>query len=347
LPALARRFTRFAARECHVSPLYARLAQGVAQDPAVLSIAAQARPDQPLPNLFLAAVHFLLLQRPRQALAAFYPDLSAGNPAIGDPYPSFRAFCLAHAEAIRPLITTRLVQTNEVRRCACLLPAFALVAARTEGRPWALVEIGTSAGFNLFWDRYGYDYGDGRRYGDTHSPVQLGCSVRDGLHPPLPMAWPTVATRVGLDLHPLDVRDPDAALWLQAAVWPDEAGRAELLKRALEMTRRDPPQLIAGNALDHLSAVLATIPDEHALCVFHTHTLNQFSVEARGRLSEILAERAATRDLYRVSIEWLGTEHPHLEFMVFERGQQTVELLAYCGSHGEWMRWLSRPATVD
>jgi hypothetical protein len=345
LDNLARRFVRFAQRECAVSPLYARLAQGIAQDPAVLSIAAQARPDQPLPNLFLAAVHFLLLQRPRQALAVFYPNLSAGNLVTGDPYPSFRAFCLAHAEAIRLLIATRLVQTNEVRRCACLLPAFALIAARTEGRPLALVEIGTSAGFNLFWDRYGYDYGDGRRYGDTHSPVQLTCRVLGALHPPLPMTWPTVATRVGLDLHPLDVGDPDAALWLQALVWPDEAGRAELLKRALEMIRRNPPRLVGGDALDRLPAVLATVPDKHVLCVFHTHTINQFSVEARGRLSEILAARATTRDLYRVSIEWLGTEHPHLELGVFEHGQQTAQLLAHCGSHGEWIQWLSATST--
>ena len=36
----------------------------------------------------------------------------------------------------------------------------------------------------------------------------------------------------GLDLNPIDVRDPDATLWLRALVWPDEVGRAELLQQA-------------------------------------------------------------------------------------------------------------------
>jgi hypothetical protein len=227
--ALARRFAGFAQRECHASPLYEQLALGIADDPQLLAIATQARQDQPTPNLFLAAVHFLLLQGLPHPLAAFYPSLSPTTPSAEDPYPSFHAFCLEHAEAIRSLIGTRLVQTNEVQRCACLLPAFTHVAARTGGRPLALVEIGASAGLNLLWDRYGYDYGDERRCGDANSPVQLACSIHGGLHPPLPAALPTVATRVGLDLHPLDVRDPDAALWLRALVWPDEVGRAELL----------------------------------------------------------------------------------------------------------------------
>jgi hypothetical protein len=126
-------------------------------------------------------------------------------------------------------------------------------------------------------------------------------------------------------------------------VWPDETGRAELLERALRVARQDPPRLIAGDALDHLPAVLATCPDEQALCVFHTHTINQFPPAARARLAALLAEHATTRDLYRVSIEWLGTDHPHLELITFECGRQTIDLLARCGSHGEWLEWLARP----
>jgi hypothetical protein len=92
-----------------------------------------------------------------------------------------------------------------------------------------------------------------------------------------------------------------------------------------------------------LTAALATIPDEHSLCVFHTHTINQFSLEARGRLSALLAEQGTKRDLYRISIEWLGTEYPHLDLIAWERGQHTAQLLARCGSHGEWLEWLAGP----
>jgi hypothetical protein len=61
------------------------------------------------------------------------------------------------------------VQTNEVGRCASLLPAFGVVAARTDGRPLALVELGTSAGLNLVWDAYGYAYGAAGRAGGSGS----------------------------------------------------------------------------------------------------------------------------------------------------------------------------------
>ena len=94
---LAERFTRFAAAECRgVSPLYRRLAEGVALDPEILEIAARTRPGQPVPNALLAAVHALLLAGVADPLAAHYPSVSSRPAPLEDPYPLFRAFCLAH-----------------------------------------------------------------------------------------------------------------------------------------------------------------------------------------------------------------------------------------------------------
>jgi hypothetical protein len=202
-----------------------------------------------------------------------------------------------------------------------------------------LVEIGASAGLNLLWDRYGYDYGGGQRYGDPRSPVQIVCELRGSRRPPLPARWPRVATRVGLDLHPIDVRDADAALWLRALVWPDEEGRAKLLHEAMRVAQDHPPRLLAGNALDLLPEVLATIPSDQVPCVFHTHTINQFPLEARARLSVLLAEHAIGQDLYRVSIEWLGKMYPRLELIAYRDGVTAEYSLADCGSHGEWLEW--------
>jgi hypothetical protein len=337
---LSQRFERFALRECHASPLYERLSRGIAHDPEILAIAMQAKLGQPVPNLFLAAVHFLLLQGVAHPLMAFYPSLSPAISASADPYPSFHAFCLEHREEILELISTRLVQTNEVRRCGCLLPAFIYTAQRASGGPFALVEIGASAGLNLLWNHYGYDYGIGRHYGDPRALVQILCELRGVRQPPLPTVWPMVATRVGLDLNPIDVRDPDAALWLRALVWPDEGGRAELLQQAMRVAHHDPPRLLTGNALDLLPEVLATVPKDQTLCVFHTHTINQFPPEARARLAALLAEHAVGRNLYQISIEWLGEGYPRLELVAFENHVRTAHLLAYCGGHGEWLEWL-------
>ena len=242
------------------SPLYERICLGIAADAEILALAAYAREGQPVPNLLLGAVQYLLLQGVQHPLASFYPSIN-GLPSkpstwTEDPYPYFRAFCLERYQEIQQLLSTRLVQTNEVRRCACLLPAFGIVAERAKGLPLSLIEIGASAGLNLLWDRYGYDYGDYGRYGDSNSPVQLACELRGEHRPAIPTVFPQIAYRVGIDLNPIAVRDQDATLWLRALIWPEHEKRVRLLQNAIAVAQQDPPQLLAGDALDVLPALI-------------------------------------------------------------------------------------------
>jgi hypothetical protein len=341
-------FRRFGERECqHASPLYARLAVGIADDPALLQIATAAQ-SRPVPNLFLAAVQYLLLKGAGRRLAAFYPGIAGSAAGLsgaaaqeqGDSFPLFRAFCLEHAAQIRELLATRRVQTNEVRRCACLMPAFVHAARQAAGRPLTLVEIGASAGFNLLWDRYGYDYGAGQRCGDLGSPVQLACELRGSRRPPLATRLPEVDFRVGLDLNPLDVGDADAMLWLRALVWPEQQDRAALLERAIEVARQRPPRLLAGDALDLLPGAMASAPAGAALCVFHTFTLNQFPRAARERFAALIAEHAAQRDMWVIAIEW-REPYPSVVLTRFEAGARSELNLAYCDAHGAWLEWIA------
>jgi len=343
LAALSARFERFGNVETlGASPLYTRFSLGLAADPALLKLAGQAQPDQPVANIFLAAVHYLLLKGAQSPLRAFYPGLG-GTTSLqeADPYPFFRAFCLEHQAVILELIKTRLVQTNEVRRCALLLPAFERVAQQANGQELALLEIGTSAGLNLLWPRYGYDYGEGRACGDLNSPLQLHCRLQGELVPPLPIALPPVGFRVGLDLNPLDVRDTEDTNWLQALLWPEHLERAIRLEQALTIARQEPPLLLAGDALELLPDVLARIPPEMTLCLFHSFTLNQFSVSARTKLISLLEEVSQKRDLYKISIEWeAGDEAPLLKLDQFKNGSRQSQKLAHCHPHGEWLEWL-------
>lgn len=344
LDTLARRFERFAEREAEgfFSPLYARLCRSIAADPEVLALAAAAQPSQPTPNLLLAAVQYLLLKGVKHQLASFYPGIAPAPDEINDPYPAFHAFCLEYAEAIRPLLTTRRVQTNEVGRCACLLPAFGLVAHQVQAEPLSLIEIGASAGLNLLWDHYSYDYGDGNHYGAADSPMRLPCTLRGAKVPPFPSLLPSVAFRVGLDLNPIDISNADEMLWLRALIWPEHHERVTRLQQAVQIARQEPPLLIAGNALTLLPDVIAQTPANTALCVFHSFTVNQFSPEQREQLSALLQDFSALRTIFRISLEELrGERHPRLDLIRYAGGKKKGQMLAYCAAHGWWLEWVS------
>src|SRR5579884_315239 len=142
LELLAKYFEGFAEHTGRdASPLYEKLSLAISSDAELLALAAHAR-SGPVPNLFLGAVHFLLLQGAEHPLATFYPSMTKTLRIDADPYPAFRSFCIEHAEEIQYLLQTRRVQTNEVRRCSVLLPTFGIVAEYARGRPLTLIEIG-------------------------------------------------------------------------------------------------------------------------------------------------------------------------------------------------------------
>jgi hypothetical protein len=342
LKRLHDRFSRAVTQElAGVSPLYARLAADIAEDADLLTLAAQAPPGQPIAVFFLGAVHYLIRQEPDHPLAAFYPDLAGEAIAPGDPFPRFRAFCLDHAAGLVDLLRTRRVQTNEVQRCACLLPVFGRVAERGGGRPLALVEVGASAGLNLRWDHYGYRYSDGTAIGDPAAPVQLACTLRGDKHPPLPAAFPAIASRTGIDLNPVDLRDLDAVRWLRALIWPEQTNRAALLDQAVAGVLADPPPLRAGDALALLPDVFAAIPLDTTLCIWHSFTLNQFPHEAREQFSRVLAAESTHRAVYQIWMEGFPGDRPNIRLFTYQAGERTEELLAYCSPHGYWLEWLA------
>ena len=192
------RIRRFAADECRTSSrLYEVVSLGMADDPELLEwIASTINPRVDATSI-LAAVHDRLLAGVADGgLAAFYPNLTERPSPPDGAYPAFRAFVLAHRDELAALLAERTTQTNEVRRCSYLLPALVFAAARTV-RPLALIDAGASAGLNLLFDRYGYDYGDGAVTGDLTSPVQIATQSR-GARPPLALI--DVGASAGLNL---------------------------------------------------------------------------------------------------------------------------------------------------
>jgi hypothetical protein len=179
---------------------------------------------------------------------------------------------LSRRAELQALIARRHTQTNEVRRSAGLYPAIAL-AARKLGEPVAVLEAGAAAGLNLLFDRYWFDYGPAGTAGDPASPVRARCQVRGGLRPPIPQPAPQVAARLGIDAHPVDVRDADQVLWLRSLVWPEHRDRIQLLETAIAVARRDPPSLARGTLPEAVTEAAASIAPDRPLVVFHSATL--------------------------------------------------------------------------
>lgn len=339
LDALAQVFKRFA-KEAHVggSPLYASLADAIANDPDLLTIASSAA-HRPVPNLLFGAVHYLLLSGASHKLSSFYPSLSPDPRPAAEAYPYFREFCLKYEHDIRVLLSSRLVQTNEVARCSYLLPAFAFISDRNPGSPLSIVDIGASAGLHLLWNRYRYQY-DAKIVGDQSSPVRIKAEVRGSNPPPIPNTFPPVAFQVGLDLNPVDVTDSDSALWLRALVWPEHERRADRLKSAIDLAITNPPPLMAGDALKTLPTVLDHAPSDSTLCIFHAHTINQFSLDERSRFDSLLDEYSMERDLYLLSAEMLTRQdYTTVELASIRSGTRSTRKLANVDAHGSWLQW--------
>ncbi|WNQ14323.1 DUF2332 domain-containing protein [Paenibacillus aurantius] len=319
------------------SRLYERLSAAVAGDPEMLALASHARPGQPVPNLLFAAAHYLLLQgKDRCGLAGFYRTLTDQPGEPGEAYPFFRRFCLENAGEILPLLQTKLVQTNEVRRCAYLYPAFCWAYARF-GKPLALLELGTSAGLQLLWDEYGYDYGGGAVYGKAGSAMLLKSDIRGKRPNCLLINPPPVKARIGVDLHVNDLRDPEDRLWLSALIWPEHTERLEHLKRGASLLNEHPVDLREGHAMRLLPELAAGMPDDAVLCVFHTHVANQFSAGDKAELREHLRMIGKRRSLVHL---YNNMEDGRLHLDYYLDGKEYRNIMAETDGHGRWFHWL-------
>jgi hypothetical protein len=348
LDTLAQRYIRFSA-ECEgISPLYAFLSAQIAQDQELLTLAMACPLGQPPGNLLLGAVHFLLLQQPADPLAVYYPSLTADPLSSTEAFPAFKRFCLDRQLALEEIIATHLVQTNEIRRCTYLLPAFAYIAGRTAhagvAEPLALLEIGASAGVNLLWDHYDYRYqwqGRVTEAGATNSPVLLTCEVKGECLPAIPTVLPPVAWRMGLDRNPIDLRNAEQYLWLRALIWPEHHDRVALLEDARLVYHQHPPLLQHGDIATDFADLLAAMPAYSTPVIFHTHVFNQVAAEVQGQVVQQIIDFSRERTIYRLGNDLVkpGVQQFPLTLQIYRDGQMSAYHLADVDGHGRWLQW--------
>jgi hypothetical protein len=356
---LARRFRETSASMEPRAPLYAALASGIARDRALHGLLFHAPPEQRLPVLLFAAVHDLLLADPSHPLAQWYPNLTDNHRSPSDSalLATFAAFVDDHAPTIMATLSSRSVQTNEVGRTGLLLPALGLAAS--EFGELALLDVGTSAGLTLLLDRYHFTYwAHGDKVADIGpaSSVQIDVDVRGT--GPIAETIPTIATRCGIDLAPIDVTDPSAARWLQACVWPDQAARFQRLRSALAIAAEAPPEILAGDAVASVVPALERLTQRGHPVVTNSWALNYLRADQQSEYVTKLDRFGSDHDLSWVFAEapaltpglpWDAVfDDPHLTVLsiaTWRNGERTQRHLASAHPHGYWLHWM--PGTAD
>jgi hypothetical protein len=287
----------------------------------------------------LSGVHHMVLAGEVPELAAHYESVGGDGDAEAA-WPRVRqAFADMEPEVLEEL--RHPLQTNETARCGALIGGLLEVARATGGLPLRLRELGASAGLNLHMDHYRYDC-DGACCGPADSPV----CFRDywvGGTPPFDAPL-TVTERRGCDLEPIDATTREGALLLQSFVWPDERGRLELLRAAIEVARTVPAQVDAASADDWIARVLADVAPGTATVVYHSIFWNYLPSAARARIASAIedAGAAATSD---APVAWLRFEgddpsnltEAHLRLRLWPDGSD--RLLGSGGYHWQPIRW--------
>jgi hypothetical protein len=329
------------------SPIYNRVCRAVAENDEVLALLQAAPPRSHQPNVLLAAVHYLLLGGLDHPLAVVYRGESDA-----DPGPLFIDVCLAHRAEVAQLLATRHTNTNEVGRSAVVGLGLTAVADRL-GAPLALVDVGCSAGLNLLCDQYRLDYGTAGATGPAAATIIVECAVTGG-DPQVAPELPPIIERVGIDLDPVDVTDPDQLRWQLALVFPD-TNRLPRTRRALAAIARTPPRIVQGDAVDTITPVLLELRPDALAVVTTTWAVAYFAEERRVSFRERLAEVSRTRPVAWISAEGPGvvdlfadaevpsdsadTQASVLGLARFEGGESTSELLGFVHPHGNWVDW--------
>ncbi len=334
---LSQSFMKFAMNECRgSSELYEYLSLEIARDDELLELCTNARKGQPVPNLLFGAVHYLLLKGKKHKLKEYYPSVVENPKPSNEAFTSFKDFCSQYKDEISTILQERLVQTNEVRRCAYLYPVFSLIYKKTR-KPLALIEIGTSAGLQLLWDMYSYSYGSDKVFGNKNSTLKITSEITGENTPYLASTPPPVSKRMGIDLHTIDLNDEDDELWMKALIWTEHKERRLMFEHAASYIKKNPLHLVEGDGIGLLNKYVDRMPSDSTICIFHTHVANQMPLEVRELLLNTIQSIGKEQDVFHI---YNNIQDRFLHLDSYLDGVESKVTIAETDGHGRWFKWL-------
>ena len=231
-------------------------------------------------------------------------------------------------------------QTNEPMRSAPVMAGLLTIAHQTNGLPFALYEVGASAGLMLVLNRYHHRLG-ATEAGTVGSPVLIHPGWEGSSPPAVPLE---IVRRRGSDLEPLDVTDKRDHERLLAYVWADQADRLARVEAAIAVTATDPPCLDAAEGADWTERTLDLAPEEGiARVLMHAVALQYAREDTRARI-RAHAERVGAGAREDAPFAWLRfeadpdfDEQGSLRLTLWPGGE---EVLAIGDTHGEIVRWV-------
>jgi len=282
----------------------------------------------------LGAAQRVAMRQPGSDFGRYLPSLGG----VLDPAAAVEAF-FPFVETNLDLIRTEMqipVQTNEVGRSGVLSAGLRALAAQTS-LPFCLLEVGASAGLNLYPDRYRVSSG-ASQWGPEDSPVVLEGIVQSGNPYGRDFA---VIERAGCDLMPIDASTEEGQERLKSFVWPEQTVRLRRLEAALSMI--EPVRIDASPATAWVRSELAKPRQNSVAVVMHSIVMPYLSVSEKAEFAQAIGDagRGATED---TPVAWLRMEPSEdygtvtLELDVWPNGQHTV--LATSTPHGANINWL-------
>ena len=294
-----------------------------------------------LPLRVAGALHALVLTKQCQELERVYPP-HHDNYSDSELWGACLHAMDAHADFVIPYLD-KAPQTNEVRRCAALLPGF-LTIAKLTGLPFIMSELGASAGLNLCWDSFGYKLNN-QTWGNLNSGVVMEPEWQGAAAPEAIEI--SVLNRAGCDLSPIDTDNPGERLKLLSYLWADQHDRVSRTDKAMAILKEKHYCVEKADISDWLIQRLGmdTLNFDRAGTVhviYHTIVWG-YQEESERLANQQQIEKAGLAATSKSPLAWLRLEPDGSEpgaaitLTLWPEGRECC--LGRADYHGRWIDW--------